>query len=56
MEEAPTQPSYNFADGKRTTLSVDDVDQLAAMYAKQRTTVSSLKADGHEICSQVTRR
>ncbi|SCZ88041.1 BZ3500_MvSof-1268-A1-R1_Chr2-1g04149 [Microbotryum saponariae] len=47
--EAPTQPSYNIADGKRTALSVDDVDRLAAMYAKQRTTVSSLKADGHDI-------
>ncbi|SCZ89149.1 BZ3500_MvSof-1268-A1-R1_Chr9g10310 [Microbotryum saponariae] len=46
MKEAPTQPSYNVADGK---LSVDDVDRLAAMYAKQRTTVSSLKADGHEM-------
>ncbi|SCZ93717.1 BZ3500_MvSof-1268-A1-R1_Chr6-3g08840 [Microbotryum saponariae] len=49
MKEASTQTSYNVADGKRTALSVDDVDRLAAMYAKQRTTVSSLKADGHDI-------
>ncbi|SCZ93447.1 BZ3500_MvSof-1268-A1-R1_Chr6-3g08666 [Microbotryum saponariae] len=40
MKEAPTQPSYNVADGKRTALSVDDVDRLAAMYAEQRTTIT----------------
>lgn len=45
MKEAPTQ----LADGERTALSVDDIDRLAALYAKQRTTVCSLKADGHEI-------
>ncbi|SCZ89106.1 BZ3500_MvSof-1268-A1-R1_Chr1-1g00959 [Microbotryum saponariae] len=45
MKEAPTQ----LADGERTALSIDDIDRLAALYAKQRTTVCSLKADGHEI-------
>ncbi|SDA04751.1 BZ3501_MvSof-1269-A2-R1_Chr3-1g05231 [Microbotryum saponariae] len=44
-KEAPTQ----LADGEQTALSVDDIDRLAALYAKQCTTVCSLKADGHEV-------
>ncbi|SGY15227.1 BQ5605_C013g07293 [Microbotryum silenes-dioicae] len=44
IKGVPTQPSYHVADGERRAQSVDDVDRLAAIYAEQRTTISSLKA------------